>query len=272
STTIVTNNNPTQENPMSDNQPGTDTTHQQSQWQETDSAHFIDLGRIYTPRRDELAEAFCDIIPAVEDEAFTAVEIGTGDGWLSEAILRRYPHMRMIGLDGSATMLHATEERLAPFAGRFEPRRFRLEEPGWVAALPDGVRCVVSSLVIHHLDGPGKAELFRDLAAKLAPGGALLICDVVEAANDWGRRHLARAWNADVQRQSREIGGDDRTFREFVADHWNLYEFPVAEDDIDHPSPTVEQLQWLADAGFAGIDVFWARAGHVLFGGYTSRG
>ncbi|MGH2534440.1 MAG: class I SAM-dependent methyltransferase [Thermomicrobiales bacterium] len=239
-------------------------------WAETDSAHFIDLGRIYTPRRDELAEAFCDLIPAAEDEGFTAVEIGTGEGWLSEAILRRYPKAHMIGLDGSATMLQATERRLAPFAGRFDLRRFRLEESGWLGALPDGPRCVVSSLVIHHLDGPGKAALFRELAAKLAPGGALLICDVVEPANDWGRRHLARAWNDDVQRQSREIGGDDRTFREFSADQWNIYQFPVAEDDIDHSSTTVEQLQWLAGAGFTGIDVFWARAGHVLFGGYAS--
>jgi len=238
-------------------------------WAETDSAHFIDLGRIYTPRRDELAEAFCDLIPAAEDEAFTGAELGTGEGWLSEAILRRYPAARMIGLDGSDTMLRAANERLSPFAGQYELRPLRLEEPEWVAALPDGLRCVVSSLVIHHLDGPGKAALFRELFAKLSPGGALLICDVVEPANDWGRRHLARAWNTDVERQSRELGGDDTAFRQFVTDEWNFYEFPVAEDDIDHPSTTVDQLRWLEDAGFTGVDVFWARAGHVLFGGYA---
>jgi hypothetical protein len=71
----------------------------------TDSAHFMDMGRTYTPRRDELAEALCDLIPATEDEAHTGVEIRTGERWLSEAILRRYPNVRMIGLDGSETML-----------------------------------------------------------------------------------------------------------------------------------------------------------------------
>jgi SAM-dependent methyltransferase len=239
-------------------------------WSEDESARFIETGRIYTPRRDEIADAFCDLIPANAGDAFAGVELGTGVGWLTEAILARYPNARMIGLDGSDTMLAETRRRLAPFAGRFELARFRLEDRNWRDTLPDGLRCVVSSLVIHHLDGPGKAALFRDLHAKLAPGGALLICDLVLAASDWGKRHYARAWDADVARQSRELGGDDAAFLKFLADKWNMYAFPPPEDDIDHPSTTVDQLRWLADAGFEGVDVFWARAGHALFGGYRS--
>jgi hypothetical protein len=111
------------------------------------------MGRTYTPRRDELAEALCDLIPATEDEAHTGVEIRTGEGWLSEAIPRRYPNVRMIGLDGSETMLRATAARITPLGGCVELRQIRLEEPGWVTALPDGLRCTVGSLVIHHLDG-----------------------------------------------------------------------------------------------------------------------
>jgi tRNA (cmo5U34)-methyltransferase len=244
---------------------------EQPAWQESDSARFIDLGEIYTPRREEIADAFCDLLPAEPDDTFTGVELGTGEGWLCEAILRRYPNARMIGLDGSETMLAETRQRLAPFEGRFELQTFRLEKPGWIDALPGDLCCVVSSLVVHHLDGSGKADLFRRLHAKLAPGGALLICDLVEPASRWSQRHLAAAWNADVERQSRELAGDDTAWRQFVEDEWNMYAFPV-EDDIDHPSTTVEQLRWLADAGFEGIDVFWARAGHSLFGGYTSGG
>lgn len=41
-------------------------------------------------------------------------------------------------------------------------------------------------------------------------------------------------------------------------------------DDIDFPSTLPEQLGWLVDAGFVGVDVFWARAGHALFGGFRS--
>jgi tRNA (cmo5U34)-methyltransferase len=237
-------------------------------WQESDSARFIDLGRIYTPRRDELRDAFLDLIPAEADDAFTGVELGTGQGWLTEAILRRYPRARMIGLDGSETMLQAAAELLAPYAGRYELRPFRLEERGWLDALPGDLHCVVSSLVIHHLHGPEKSALFGRLYEKLAAGGALLIADVMEPTSPWGRRHMANAWNAEVEYQSVEYGGDRSAFNQFVADEWNIYEYPVDEDDLDHPSTLPEQLSWLTAAGFVGVDAFWIRAGHALFGGY----
>ncbi|MEA2510991.1 MAG: tRNA (cmo5U34)-methyltransferase [Thermomicrobiales bacterium] len=245
--------------------------HTTGRWQESDSTHFIDLGRIYTPRRDELRDAFLDLIPAETDEDFVGVEIGTGQGWLTAAILKHYPRARMIGLDGSETMLLATEAMLAPYPGRFELRSFRLEDPGWIEALPAGQRCIVSSLVIHHLRGPEKAVLFRALYGRLAPGGALLIADVMEPTSSWARRHMAHAWNSEVEYQSIEYGGDRRAYDQFVADRWNLYQFPGDEDDIDFPSTLPEQLSWLMEAGFESVDAFWIRAGHALFGGYKPR-
>jgi tRNA (cmo5U34)-methyltransferase len=50
-----------------------------------------------------------------------------------------------------------------------------LEDP-----LPAGpFDLVVSALAVHHLDGPGKADLFRRVAAVLDPGGRFVIGDLV---------------------------------------------------------------------------------------------
>jgi tRNA (cmo5U34)-methyltransferase len=237
-------------------------------WSESDSARFITLGRVYTPRRDEILQTFLELIPATEDDAFVGAELGTGAGWLTEGILRRYPNARMIGFDGSVAMRQTAAKLLAPFGERAEIRPFRLEGRAWQESLPTDLRLVVSSLVIHHLDGPGKRQLFADVHDRLAPGGALLICDVVMPANETGRLQMARAWDADVKRQSQEIVGDSSAYDQFVADDWNIYANPVVEDEVDHPSTLVEQLDWLREAGFSGVDAWWARAGHVLFGGY----
>ena len=51
----------------------------------------------------------------------------------------------------------------------------------------------------------------------------------------------------------------------FVRERWNIYEYP---DPADKPSTLPDQLRWLEEAGFEGVDVFWARAGHALLGGY----
>ncbi len=237
-------------------------------WGESESERFITLGRIYTPRREEILESFLDLIPAGLGDAFTGVELGTGAGWLTEGILRRFPRAKMIGLDGSQAMRETTAHLLAPFGDRAEVRPFRLEEMGWRGALPADLKLVVSSLVIHHLTGQGKRELYSDLFARLSAGGALLICDVLQPASEEGRRTLANAWDEEVRRSSQGILGDLSAYDEFVNDRWNMYAHPTPEDDIDHPSTLVDQLRWLTEAGFIGIDAWWVRAGHALFGGY----
>ncbi len=235
-------------------------------WQESDSAFFLDRGRIFTPDRDTIARTFVDLIPVHRDDAFCGVEIGHGQGWLMDTVLRRYPHARMIGLDGSDAMRDAATTALAPHAGRFELRPFRLEDDAWLDAITEPVRCFVSCLVIHHLDGPGKQALFATLYRHLEPGGALLIADIVEPTSVWGRQMMARAYDDTVRRQSLAITGNLAIFERFQADHWNIFTYP--DPDFDKPSTVPEQLGWLAEAGFTGVDVFWATAGHALFGGY----
>ena len=236
-------------------------------WQEAHSSVFVDRGRIYTPDRETIARTFADLVPAQADDAFCGVEIGHGQGWLMETILRTYPNARMIGLDGSETMREAAATLLAPYPGRFELRPFRLEDERWLDAITEPVRCFVSCLVIHHLDGPGKRALFAKLYRRLEPGGALLIADVIEPTSAWSRRMMARGYDEIVRRQSLAFTGTLAVYEQFEADHWNIFTYPDT-GGIDKPSTIPEQLGWLTDAGFSGVDVFWANAGHALFGGY----
>ena len=110
-----------------------------------------------------------------------------------------------MGIDESTDMLRVARERL-PGA---DLRVARLEDP-----LPDGpFDLVFSVLAIHHLDGPGKAELFRRIAAVLSPGGRFVIGDVIVPDDP-----------ADVTT-------------------------PLSPG-YDLPSAVPDQLTWLADAGF----------------------
>jgi trans-aconitate methyltransferase len=234
-------------------------------WNESDSEHFIDVGHIITPRRDEMGESLLDLLPAERDEDFLAVEIGCGAGWLSERLLQRFPRARVVALDGSETMLREAGRRLERFQERVELQQFRLEDADWPARFQD-VRCFFSSLVIHHLNAPGKRALFANLYRRLAPGGALLIADLIAPLSEWERRHMAGAWDAETRRQALEFTGEETVYTNFVNDGWNIYDYP---DPMDMPSPLPDQLTWLAEAGFDGVGAFWVRAGHAVYGGYT---
>jgi tRNA (cmo5U34)-methyltransferase len=235
-------------------------------WQDTHTASFIERGRVYTPDRDAIARAIVHLIPAERDEAFTGVEIGVGQGWLTDAILRVYPKADMVGLDGSATMLNAAGALLAPHAGRFDLQPFRLENDTWLAAIRTPVRCFISCLVIHHLDGPGKQSLFAACYERLEPGGALLIADIMSPTSERARRAMARLYDGVVREQSLALTGDTAFYEQFRTDEWNLFDYP--DPDLDKPSTVPEHLAWLADAGFTGVNVFWSLAGHALVGGY----
>jgi SAM-dependent methyltransferase len=233
-------------------------------WGEDESRIFVEFGRAMVPDREGIERTILDLIPAELGEPFLGVEIGTGAGWLSAAVLRRFPRARILGLDGSPEMLRTAAGLLATYGDRVELRRFRLEEPSWTKGLPT-VRVFLSSLVLHHLDDAGKRDLFGRLFDRLEPGGALLFADVMEPRTEHARRHFAAAWEDEIRCRSEEIHGDARAHEFFVRERWNIYNYP---DPGDKPSTLPEQVRWMEEAGFAGVDVFWARAGHALLGGY----
>jgi tRNA (cmo5U34)-methyltransferase len=142
------------------------------------------------------------------------LELGTGTGETARRVLPRHPSAQLVGLDASADMLAAARE-LLPDA---DLRVARLQAP-----LPPGpFDLVFSVLAVHHLDGPGKADLFRRIAAALAPGGRFVLGDVV------------------------------------VPDDPADATTPLSPD-YDLPSGADEQRAWLGDAGLAATIVWSER-------------
>src|SRR6185437_533273 len=122
-------------------------------------------------------------------------------------VLAHHPEALLVGVDENEGMLAVAGAQLP--AERVDLRVGRIEEP-----LPDGTfDLVTSALCIHHLDGVGKADLFRRVHDALVPGGLFVLGDVVVPVDP----------------------ADATT--------------PLTPG-YDRPSPLADQLGWLADAGF----------------------
>ena len=103
--------------------------------------------------------------------ALTILELGIGTGETAKRVLAAHPDARLTAIDSSEKMI----ERARRVVPQVDLRLARLEDP-----LPDGpFDLVVSALAVHHLDGPGKQDLFRRVAGVLAPGGTFVLADVV---------------------------------------------------------------------------------------------
>ncbi len=160
------------------------------------------------PGWEELEDAVAAAVPAVE----TVLELGTGTGETALRVLARHPEAHWTGIDASQAMLARARERL-PLA---DLRVQRLEDP-----LPDGpFDAVVSVLAVHHLDGEGKRDLFRriaavtdvfvlgDLVVPERPEDAAIFVDGVYDVPSSVPEHLAWLQEAGFEADARSIRPD----------------------------------------------------------------
>ena len=141
------------------------------------------------------------------------LDLGTGTGETARRVLARHPEAWLVGVDENEGMLAVASSQLP--AERVDLRVGRIEEP-----LPEGSFDVVTTaLCVHHLDGAGKADLFRRVHEALVPGGLFVLGDVVVPVDP------------SLATTSLTPG-------------------------YDRPSPLSDQLGWLREAGFT-PSVMW---------------
>jgi tRNA (cmo5U34)-methyltransferase len=133
---------------------------------------YLELIREEVPAYDALQERVARATAGVD--ARRILDLGVGTGETARRVLQRHAVARLVGIDVSPEMLGRARDVLPP------ERVESLAVGGLADPLPPGpFELVVSALAVHHLKGPGKAELFRRVAAVLAPGGRFVLGDVV---------------------------------------------------------------------------------------------
>ena len=234
-----------------------------STWTESDSETYREIADVAVPRRQEMTATLVAAVPFTADEPVKMVELGSGDGRLAEALLTVFPRATLTALDGSESMRGATSKRLALFGDRARVATFDVAALDWWDRM-FGADLIVSSLCLHHLNDVKKQYLYKAVAERLSPRGALLIADLIDPQHPALRRLAADQWDAQAKRQADALGAPD-LWRRFVDTRWNHFRFP---DEDDQPSALFHQLVWLRHAGFAAVDCCWLNAGHAVFGGF----
>lgn len=124
---------------------------------------------------------FADLIAAVPPGA-TVLDVGCGAGLFLNLLAARGRIVAGHGIDASAPAITAAQ---AAAAAAGHDARVRFEHRPVQAGLPDGPAPggdwpVISLIdVIHHLPSSGQRDAVRAIAAKVAPGGRLILRDPV---------------------------------------------------------------------------------------------
>jgi tRNA (cmo5U34)-methyltransferase len=207
-------------------------------------------------RRAEQRLLLADLLPFGDEEAFTFVDLGAGTGAAARVILDRFPASFGILAEYSPQMTEEGTRSLGAYDGRFRYVEFDLGgDDDWPAVIPEGLGAAISSLVVHHLPDRRKQELFGEIFGRLAPGGWYLNYEAISA----GDPIVGEAWQRANDRQ-------DPTAAE-KRSHRTPEEQFRWENHVRYMIPLAPQLDFLADAGFEAIDVYWKSLDYVIYGG-----
>lgn len=136
-----------------------------------------------------------------------ALEVGPGEGEFLAVLTQQFN--QVIALDNAANML----EKAKHFAQENNLRNIEFIH-GDTQSLPGHkvlADCILVNMVLHHTPSP--ADIFQDLSNALAPGGALLICDLCRHEQDWARDACGDLWQGfdpqDFSRWAQAAGLDE---------------------------------------------------------------
>ncbi|WP_455922097.1 ArsR/SmtB family transcription factor [Pseudomonas putida] len=120
------------------------------------------------------------------DEQASALEIGPGDGAFLPDLARRFA--QVTALDNSAEMLELARQ----LCQREQLDNVQLQLADALGDIDVQAHCVVLNMVLHHFAEPATA--LKQLAARVAPGGSLLVTELCSHNQSWAREACGDLW------------------------------------------------------------------------------
>lgn len=171
-----------------------------------------------------------------EDKKYRVLDLGCGNGILSELVFQKLPHSHIVCFDLTEEMLKAYEKKLSKYFGKFELKQgdFRTDSIG------QGYDIIIAGLTLHHLIWEERKEFYKILYSSLNEGGLLIARDIIIDENKEVVKDQYDQWKEFMRSQ-----GED-------PDFW--YSKHIEKD---HPMTLTDHFNWLEKAGFSKAACHW---------------
>lgn len=226
-------------------------------WQRQDvTQYYLEQVRGGIPFGAEQVKIMLQVVHHFNPNPKRIMDLGCGNGFLAEILLKSYPEATAILLDHSKPMLEQARIHMKDFKDRCEIIQGDFSQRIGQYVEPGSLDCVVSGYAIHHLPHEQKKALYQEIYNTLAPGGIFINIE-----------HTASATPKIEELH-------DVLFIDHLAIHNKRDRKDVAKEYYNRPDKADNilervdiQVNWLRDIGFKHSDCFFKWMELAVFGG-----
>jgi ubiquinone/menaquinone biosynthesis C-methylase UbiE len=220
-----------------------------------------------------LQKKLVSLLPFEPEASIRVLDVGTGTGALSLAVLDTFPKAQLVCHDFSETMIAHARQQLEKCSKQVTFVKSDLRDPAWPHVIDGVFDAVVSSFVMHTIpDSVG--ETYREIFKLVNREGCFLAGDIFIPPGIMFRKTYRKARLIAYQNTIKSETGVEKTLQEVEQE---LHErrrsrnaaFPGRIWNRDINAPTlINHLEWLAQAGFDEVDCLWKDTSRAIIGGF----
>lgn len=223
--------------------------------------NYLDKADIYVLERRKMFWFVSSLVSHFRHgkENIKLLELGCGDGALTEELLETNNGVSATLLDGGEGMIQRAKERLKGYQNTaFIQATFQDLLGGKIKL--ETYDFIVSSMAIHHLEMDEKAHLFRHIASWLKQGGHFVDVDVVLPPSEELEEWYFDIWKDWLAHMMSQYNIQDEVPEDLIR----RYKDPLS---MNKPDTLGDQLRALESAGFVDVDCYFKNGVFVVFGG-----
>ena len=226
-------------------------------WQREDvTEHYLDQVRGAIPFGAEQVKMMLEIVAHFKPNPRKVMDLGCGNGFLAEILLKAYPEATAVLVDHSEAMIKKARVHMDTYKDRCQIFHGDFSQHIQQYAGANSLDCIVSGFAIHHLSHEMKKTLYQDIHKLLSPGGVFINIEHTASATP----EIEKLYDQLFINHLAAYNKRDR--HEVAAEYLNRLD---KEDNI--LASADQQVGWLRDIGFKHADCYFKWMELAVFGG-----
>lgn len=146
------------------------------------------------PKYKEMCETIVSKLPYKKNDKFKILDLGIGTGYLAEHIIKKFPNVKIIGIDISKNMMSLAKRRLDNYQHN---TKFFISSIQYFSFV-EKFDLVLGTLSIHHLTKEEKQSLYNKVHSHLKPKGLFIIGDMIKGNTKALNEKLYRNFKSQI--------------------------------------------------------------------------